>query len=54
VHLKKYVLGDATVPVADCKQVQFHSHPKHSMLFKDFLQYWEEKNNGTVKGKNFG
>ena len=44
------VLGDANVPVADCKQVQFESHPKHSMLFKDFLNYWEEKSNGTSKG----
>ena len=41
--------GDANVPVADCKQVQFESHPKHSMLFKDFLDYWEEKNSGTSK-----
>ena len=33
------------MPVADCNQVQFQSHPKHSMLFKDFIEYWAQKNN---------
>ena len=45
-----FTTGEATIPVADCNQVQFQSHPKHSMLFKDFIEYWEEKNSGTLEG----
>ena len=48
------VTGEATVPVADCNQVQFESHPKHPMLFKDFIKYWEEKNNAGSAGSTDG
>lgn len=40
----------ATVPVADCNTVEFQSHPKHSMSFKKFVDYWEARNNGTLEG----
>lgn len=42
--------GEATVPVADCNQEQFQSHPKLSMLLKDFIEYWKGKNTLNSKG----
>ena len=33
--------GAAMVPVADCTQNEFSSHPKHEMKFEDYVQYWK-------------
>ncbi|XP_028392950.1 2-oxoglutarate and iron-dependent oxygenase JMJD4-like isoform X2 [Dendronephthya gigantea] len=38
--------AEATVPVADCDEEEFQSHPKHSMLFKKFIDYWQARSNG--------
>lgn len=35
------LLGDYTVPVADCRLEQFSSHPKSEMKMADFLNYWQ-------------
>ena len=35
------ILGEANVPVAECDKVEFQSHPKKSMLFKDYVDYWK-------------
>ena len=32
--------ADVTVPVADCAQREFSSHPKTEMRFEDYISYW--------------
>lgn len=45
IMINKYILwlilGEASVPVAECDKVEFQSHPKKSMLFKDYVDYWK-------------
>ena len=40
------------VPVADCNKIQFQSHPKQSMLFKEFIDYWKSCNDDSKLSKN--
>ncbi|XP_048238027.1 2-oxoglutarate and iron-dependent oxygenase JMJD4-like isoform X2 [Haliotis rufescens] len=35
--------GSVTVPVADCSQEKFSSHPKEEMSLKDYFIYWKER-----------
>jgi hypothetical protein len=36
-----FLQGEAIVPVANCGQEQFSSHPKKDMLLSEYLDYWE-------------
>ncbi|XP_045179491.2 2-oxoglutarate and iron-dependent oxygenase JMJD4-like [Mercenaria mercenaria] len=36
------LFGDAIVPVANCKQEQYSSHPKQDILLSEYLDYWEK------------
>lgn len=38
----KNQFGHVTVPVAICAEVEYNAQPKQDMLFRDYLQYWEE------------
>ena len=49
-NMHNLFVGEATVPVADCNKEEFQSHPKHSMLFKDFMNYWKERNDKNLQG----
>ncbi|XP_046543011.1 2-oxoglutarate and iron-dependent oxygenase JMJD4-like [Haliotis rubra] len=44
-HLDFFIshFGSATVPVADCSQEKFSSHPKEEMSLKDYFKYWKEQ-----------
>ena len=34
--------GDCVVPVANCKEEQFFSHPKQDLTLKEYIKYWRE------------
>ncbi|XP_022079335.1 jmjC domain-containing protein 4-like isoform X2 [Acanthaster planci] len=36
--------GDAVVPVADCKMVEYSAQPKSDMQLAEYLHYWEQLN----------
>ena len=36
------LLGDADVPVADCNDIHFSSHPKTTWKLNDYLSYWKQ------------
>ncbi|XP_067685892.1 2-oxoglutarate and iron-dependent oxygenase JMJD4-like [Haliotis asinina] len=44
-HLDFFIshFGSAIVPVADCSQEKFSSHPKEEMSLKDYFKYWKEQ-----------
>ncbi|XP_078681566.1 2-oxoglutarate and iron-dependent oxygenase JMJD4-like isoform X2 [Branchiostoma floridae x Branchiostoma belcheri] len=38
----KQLFGKLTVPVADCKRVEFQAQPKCDMMLAEFLDYWQD------------
>ncbi|XP_019624929.1 PREDICTED: jmjC domain-containing protein 4-like isoform X1 [Branchiostoma belcheri] len=38
----KQLFGKLTVPVADCKRVEFQAQPKCDMILAEFLDYWQD------------
>ncbi|XP_066266660.1 2-oxoglutarate and iron-dependent oxygenase JMJD4-like [Branchiostoma lanceolatum] len=38
----KQMFGTLTVPVADCKKVEYQAQPKEDMTLAEFLDYWQD------------
>lgn len=39
--------GHAKVPVADCTQCHYSTHPKTEMLLSEYIRYWKSHDNGS-------
>lgn len=49
-YLRECIDTSSTVPVANCNQVYFNSHQKSEMEFGEFLNYWQQRIEGSVDG----
>lgn len=42
VFLFLFLVGQGTVPVANCNQECYSSHPKQDIKFADYIEYWQD------------